>query len=172
MLYLALTCTMLLVAIVVHGVSAWLQRRYKIYDHLGPTAWATHQFVISPAWIIFFIMSTQISNFVMWPMPVIVPELGWILLIVAVLLMIAALSVMDVQVLTNGWLFGQGPRRQLHEGIYKYLRNPFYDGLALIYIAVAFISNNAAFLIIGLVMHALLNHFQARLENLADSLIK
>lgn len=163
---------MLFLAIFIHGMSAWLQRRYKIYDHLGPMAWTTHQFVISPAWIIFFVMSTQVGYFASWPMPIIVPELGWLLLVIAIFLMISALTIMDIQVLTNGWLFGKGSRRAIHEGIYKYLANPFYDGLALIYIAAAFITNNAAFLVIGFVMHGLLNHFQAKLENIADSLVK
>jgi protein-S-isoprenylcysteine O-methyltransferase Ste14 len=163
---------MLFLAIVIHGLSAWLQRRHKVYDHLGPMAWATHQFVIAPAWIIFVIMSTQISSFIFWPMPIIIPELGWAILGVAIFLIIAALNIMDVQVLTNGWLFGRGPRRTLQSGIYKHLANPLYDGLALIYIAAAFIGGNAAYIVIGLLMHALLNHFQAKLENLADSLVK
>lgn len=163
---------MLLIAVVIHSFSAWLQRRFKFYNHLGPTAWATHQFVIAPAWLVFFVMSTQISNFVIWPMPVAAPELGWLLLVVAGFLMVSALSVMDIQVLTNGWLFGRGTRRALHDGIYKYLANPFYDGLALVYVAVAFISNNAAFLVIGFLLHGLLNHFQAKIEKLADSLVK
>lgn len=172
MQYLILTCIMLFLAVFIHGLSAWLQRRFKFYNHLGPTAWATHQFVIAPAWIIFFVMSTQISSFVIWPMPINSPELGWLLLLVAFFLMISALSVMDLQVLTNGWLFGKGPRRALTDGIYKYLANPFYDGLALIYLAAAFIANNAAYLVIGFLMHGLLNHFQAKLENIADSLVK
>jgi len=79
---------------------------------------------------------------------------------------------MDIQVLTNGWLFGQGPRRALRTGIYKHLANPLYDGAALLYIAAAFIGSNAAYIVIGLLMHALLNHFQAKLENMADSLVK
>jgi len=172
MLYLILTCVMLFLAIFIHGFSAWLQRRYKIYSHLGPTAWATHQFVIAPAWIIFFIMSTQISNFIVWPMPIILPELGWALLVIAIFLMAAALRVMDIQVLTNGWLFGRGPRHTRRIGIYSHMANPFYDGAALVYAAVAFISSNAAYLVIAGLMHILLNHFQARLENLADSLVK
>lgn len=163
---------MLFVAILIHGVSAWLQRRYTIYQHLGPMAWTTHQFVISPAWIIFFLMSTQVGYFVVWPMPFSSTELGWLLLGIALFLMTSALAVMDIQVLTNGWLFGKGTRRSLHQGIYKYLANPFYDGVALIYLAASFITNNAAFLVIAFLMHGLLNHFQAKLENIADSLVK
>ncbi len=172
MAYLLLTCIILALAVVIHGLSAWLQRRHKFYDHLGPMAWSTHQFVIAPAWLVFFVMSTQIGQFVAWPMPVNLPEFGWLLLAIAILLMISALTIMDIQVLTNGWLFGQGPRRKLSQGIYKYLANPFYDGLALIYIAVALITNNAAYIVIGVLMHGLLNHVQAKLEKLADSLIK
>lgn len=163
---------MLTAAVCIHSFSAWLQRRFKLYSHLGPTAWATHQFVIAPAWLVFFVMSTQIGQFVVWPMPVNVPELGWILLLIAILLMTSALAVMDVQVLTNGWLFGQGSRRKHREGIYQYLDNPFYDGLALVYIATAFITNNIAFIAVGVLMHGLLNHIQAKLEKLADSLVK
>lgn len=163
---------MLFIAILIHSLSAWMQRRFKFYNHLGPMAWSTHQFVIAPAWLVFFIMSTQIGGFANWPMPVNLPELGWLLLLIALFLMTSALAVMDIQVLTNGWLFGRGPRRALHEGIYKYLANPFYDGLALIYISAAFITNNAAFLLVGLLMHGLLNHLQAKLENIADSLVK
>lgn len=172
MLYLILTCLMLVIAITVHGMSAWLQRRYKIYDHLGPLAWSTHQFVIAPAWILFFMMTTQIGRFANWPLPVPLPEIGWLTLIVAVLLMISSLSVMDIQVLTNGWLFDNGPRHPRRQGIYLYLANPFYDGLALAYVAVALINNNAAFIAIAGILHLLLNHIQARLENIADSLIK
>jgi protein-S-isoprenylcysteine O-methyltransferase Ste14 len=172
MIYLLLTCLVLCLAVVVHSFSAWMQRRFKIYSHLGPMAWSTHQFVIAPAWLVFFVMSTQIGEFAKWPMPVNLPEIGWLLLLIALFLMTSALAVMDIQVLTNGWLFGQGPRRALHEGIYKYLANPFYDGLSLVYIAAAFITNNAAFLVVGLAMHGLLNHLQAKLENIADSLVK
>lgn len=172
MTYLILTCSMLLLAVLINSLSAWLQRRFRSYDHLGPMAWSTHQFVIAPAWIVFFVMSTQVSNFIVWPLPINWPEIGWLLLLIAILLMVSALRVMEIQVLTNGWLFGQGPRRTLHEGIYAYLANPFYDGLALIYIAAAFIANNAAYFIIGFLIHGLLNHFQAKVENIADSLVK
>lgn len=172
MLYLALTCLMLFLAIVIHGLSAWLQRRHKVYNHLGPMAWATHQFVIAPAWIIFIIMSTQISNFLFWPMLILIPELGWAILAVAFFLIIAALNVMDIQVLTNGWLFGHGPKNHAKRGIYRHMVNPLYDGLALIFVAAAFIGGNAAYLVIGGLVHVLLNHLQARLENLADYLIK
>jgi len=163
---------MLLIAITVHGFSAWLQRRHNVYSHLGPMAWSTHQFVIAPAWIIFFTLSTQISNFILWPMPINLPELGWALLVVALFLMAAALKVMDIQVLTNGWLFDRGPRHTRRMGIYRHLANPFYDGIALIYLAAAFISNNAVYIVVAFIIHVLLNHFQARLEGITDSLEK
>lgn len=163
---------MLLLAITVHSLSAWLQRRHKMYDHLGPMAWTTHQFVIAPAWILFFMMTTQLGRFADWPMPINLPEIGWLLLLIAILLMASALRVMDIQVLTNGWLFDKGPRHTHRQGIYNYMANPFYDGLALVYLAVALIANNAAFIVVAGILHLLLNHIQARLENIADSLIK
>lgn len=163
---------MLVAAVCIHSFSAWLQRRFKFYNHLGPTAWATHQFVIAPAWLVFFIMSTQIGQFAVWPMPINMPELGWLIFIIAIFLIISALTIMDIQVLTNGWLFGQGPRRKLHDGIYRYLANPLYDGVSLLYVAAAFILNNAAFIVIAGLLHIMLIHVQAKLEKLADSLVK
>lgn len=163
---------MLFIAVVIHGLSAWLQRRFKFYDHLGPMAWNTHQFLIAPAWLLFFTMSSQISRFTVWPMPIYAPEIGWALLAIALFMMVSALKIMDIQVLTNGWLFGVGPRKTHHTGIYKYFKNPFYNGVVLIYVGLAFIGSNAAFLVVAGLLYLLLNHFQARLENIADSLVK
>lgn len=166
MVYFALTCIVLLAAVLTNSFSAWLQRRHKFYDHLGPTAWNTHQFVIAPAWLVFFVMSTQIGVFIDWPLPFSAPELGWILLVFAILLFISAVQVLGLQSLTNGDLFDDEPKTRVRHGVYKYLNHPIYDSLSLAYGAVALITNNAAYILLGAILHLLLNHVQARLETI------
>lgn len=166
MTYLILTCIILVIAVLTNSFSAWLQRKYKVYDHLGPTAWNTHQFVIAPAWLVFIIMSTQIDTFISWPLPFELPGLGWLLTIIAVLIFAAAIQVLGVQSLTNGNLFGYGPKHNVHHGIFRYLNHPIYDSFTLGYIAAGFISNNGAYFLLAAVLHLLLNHIQANLENI------
>lgn len=166
MVYFALTCIVLLIAVLTNSFSAWLQRRHKFYNHLGPTAWSTHQFVIAPAWLVFFVMSTQISTFLVWPLPFNAPELGWLIVIAAIVLFISAIRVLGLQALTNGNLFGVGPKKRVHHGIYRYLNHPIYDSFTLLYIGVGLITNNGAFVVLGLILHVLLNHVQANLEKI------
>lgn len=166
MVYFALTCIVLLIAVLTNSFSAWLQRRHKFYDHLGPTAWNTHQFVIAPAWLVFFVMSTQIGTFLTWPLPINLPELGWLVLIIAIILFASAIKVLGVQALTNGNLFGIGPKKHVQHGIYRYLNHPIYDSFALVYIAAGLITANGAYILLALVLHALLNHIQANLEKM------
>lgn len=165
MVYFALTCIVLLAAVLTNSLSAWLQRRHKFYDHLGPTAWNTHQFVIAPAWLVFFAMSTQIGTFLVWPLPFVAPELGWLMLIAAILIMISAISVLGIQSLTNGDLFDDEPKAKVRHGVYHYLNHPIYDSLSLMYVAIGVITNNGAFILLAIILHTLLNHVQARLEN-------
>lgn len=166
MVYFALTCIVLLLAVLINSFSAWLQRRYKFYDHLGPTAWNTHQFVIAPAWLVFFVMSTQISNFLDLPMSFDIPELGWLLVVVAVLLFASAINILGFQALTNGNHFGVGPKTRVHHGIFRYLNHPIYDSFTLAYIAAGLITNNGAFILLAVILHTLLNHVQANLEKI------
>lgn len=166
MVYFALTCIVLLIAVLTNSLSAWLQRRHKFYDHLGPTAWNTHQFVIAPAWLVFFVMSTQLGSFVQWPLPFQIPEIGWGLIPLAVILFISAIRVLGIQALTNGNLFGVGPQKKVCHGIYCYLEHPIYDSIMLIYIGAGIIVNNGAFVIMGLIFHVLLNHIQSNLEKI------
>lgn len=166
MVYFALTCIVLLIAVLTNSFSAWLQRRYKFYDHLGPTAWSTHQFVIAPAWLVFFIMSTQISSFLYWPLPFKLPLLGWLLAIMGIIIFAAAIQVLGVQSLTNGNLFGYGPEHKVHHGIFRYLNHPIYDSFTLGYVAAGFISNNGAYFLLAAILHVLLNHVQANLEKI------
>lgn len=166
MIYLILTCFMLLVAVLINSFSAWLQRRFKSYNHLGPMAWSTHQFVIAPAWIVFFIMSTQLGVFTDWTMPFDVPELGYLVALITILIFISAINVLGIQALTNGNLFGVGPKKAVHHGIFRYLNHPIYDSFALAYIAAGIITNNAAYIVLAAVLHLLLNHVQAQLEKI------
>lgn len=166
MTYFLLTCIVLVIAVLTNSFSAWLQRKYKFYNHLGPTAWNTHQFVIAPAWLVFFVMSTQLGLFLYWPLPFSFPAIGWLLALIAVLVFAAAIQVLGVQSLTNGNLFGYGPKHKVHHGIFRYLNHPIYDSFALGYIAAGFITNNGAYFLLALVLHLLLNHVQANLENI------
>lgn len=166
MVYFALTCIVLLIAVLTNSFSAWLQRRHKFYDHLGPTAWNTHQFVIAPAWLAFFVMSTQIGTFLVWPLPFNAPELGWLIIGIAVFIFASAIRVVGIQSLTNGNHFGVGPQKHVRHGIYRYLNHPIYDSLALLYIGTGVIANNGAYIVLGLILHVLLNHIQANLERI------
>lgn len=166
MVYFALTCIVLLIAVLTNSFSAWLQRRFKFYDHLGPTAWSTHQFVIAPAWLVFFVMSTQLGTFVDWPLPFDLAWLGWLMAVLAILLFISAIQVLGIQALTNGNLFGVGPKYRIRHGIFRYLNHPIYDSFTLGYFAAGLISSNGAFILLALILHGLLNHVQANLERI------
>lgn len=166
MIYLILTCIVLVIAVLTNSFSAWMQRKYKFYDHLGPTAWSTHQFVIAPAWLVFFIMSTQLGSFLNLPLPTNIAWLGWLTALVGVIIFAAAIQVLGVQSLTNGNLFGYGPKHKVSHGIFRYLNHPIYDSFALGYIAAGLISNNGAYLVMALILHLLLNHVQANLEKI------
>ncbi len=168
MVYLLLTCIVLVIAVLTNSFSAWLQRKHKFYNHLGPTAWNTHQFVIAPAWILFFVLSTQLGLFLNWRLPIDLAWLGWVLAITGVVLFAAAIRLLGVQSLTNGNLFGYGPKHTVHHGIFRYVNHPIYDSFTLGYVATGLVTNNGAYLLLALILHLMLNHVQANLEKIEE----
>lgn len=165
MIYVIIVCLTLALAVAIQSLSAWLQRKYHIYSHLGPMAWTTHQFVIAPAWVIFFLFTTQLGRFVQWPLPINLPGVGWLLGLIAVLMFLAGIQRVGIQCLTNGDLFGHKPHPRGREGIYAYLQNPVYDSLTLLFVAVALITNNFAYITLAAATHVLLNHVLAKVED-------
>lgn len=165
MVYVIIVSLTLAIAIAIQALSAWLQRKHKIYSHLGPMAWTTHQFVIAPAWVIFFLFASQLGRFVQWPMILHLPGVGWLLGLIALLMFAAAIQQVGFQCLTNGDVFGHRPKRHAGAGIYQYLQNPVYDSLTLLFVAAALITNNFAYITLAAVTHVLLNHVMVKVEN-------
>lgn len=152
----------LLLAVAVNSCSVYMQRRRRIYDKFRHGL-LLHALVILPFWLLFgFLVSTLDKHYKL--QTVSLPILGYLLVALATSIFIAAIYVLGPGSLINSNFFKA--ERATQKGIYKFLKNPIYDSYWLFFLALGFITSNAAFFIVAGLSFIGLNIIESGIERI------
>lgn len=155
-----ITCFSLLLAVAVNSCSVYLQKQRRIYDKFRHGL-LVHGLIILPFWLAFgFLASTLGSNYRLPTIPL--PALGYVLTAAAICMFVTAVYSLGPGSLVNSNFFKATAFTK--KGIYKFLRNPIYDSYWLFFLALGFITSNAAFFIIAGLSFIGLNVIESRIE--------
>lgn len=162
MSYMLITSFSLLLAVGVNSCSVYMQRHRRIYDKFRH-GMLLHALIILPFWLLFgFLLSTLDKHYKLQTISL--PMLGYLLVVLATSIFIAAVYVLGPGSLINSNFFEAGHATK--KGIYKYLKHPMYDSYWLLFLALGFITSNAAFFIIAGVSFIGLNIIESRIERI------
>lgn len=157
-----ITAFSLLLAVAVNSCSVYMQRHRGIYDRFRHGL-LLHAIVILPFWLLFgFLVSTLDRHCRL--QTVSLPILGYLLMALATSIFIAAIYVLGPGSLINSNFFKAG--RATSKGIYKYLKDPMYHSYWLFFLALGFISSNAAFFIVAGLSFVGLNIIESATERI------
>jgi protein-S-isoprenylcysteine O-methyltransferase Ste14 len=156
------TSLSLLAAVAVNSCSVYMQRRRHVYDKFRHGL-LVHALVILPFWLLFgLLVSTLDGHYKLQTMSL--PVLGYLLTVLAALIFVAAVYVLGPGSLINSNFFK--PEAFTQKGIYRYLKDPIYDSYWLLFLALGFMTSNAAFFIIAGLSFVGLNVIESRMERI------
>lgn len=157
-----ITSFSLLLAVAINSCSVYMQRHRHIYDKFRHGL-LLHALIILPFWLLLgFFLSTLDQHYKLETVSL--PILGYLLVILAASIFLAAIYVLGPGSLINSNFFKAGCATE--KGIYKYLKNPIYDSYWLFFLAVGFITSNAAFFIIAGLSFIGLNIIESGIERI------
>lgn len=140
-----------------------LTRRY------GSKAWYVHLAAVTPAWLLFLYLLSNIGRHRGWALPEQLRPAGIFILVIASGLWLWAFTQLGPERTANGNIFGRGPAEPVDKGPFRLLRNPMYDSYLLAFVGLALWKANAQYFLLALESYLLLNVLEARVENRAIS---
>lgn len=150
----------------VNTASVQLQQHHRWLTRLfGHGAWYAHLGLVAPGYVWLFSLLPRLDQWVHWPLPRVARWLTWPLELAAAVLVLGALVQLGPVAALNGSFFGQASAHARCRGVFRWLRNPMYDGYALAFLATACSKTNAAYLLLAAESFALLNVMEASVEN-------
>ena len=165
MTYLLLTALCFIAAVTVNSVSVYAQKDNKTYDKFRHGL-LIHTLVITPFWAFFIAMVGGLNQAVNIVIPSI-PGIGLVLIIVAASMLGLSIKEVGAQALVNGNFFSKKTTVHSKSGIYKFLRDPIYDGYFVMFIGYGLFYANAAFFVLATLSFLGLNVIESHIEKIA-----
>jgi protein-S-isoprenylcysteine O-methyltransferase Ste14 len=162
MSYMLITSVSLLLAAAVNSCSVYLQSHHRIYERFRHGL-LLHTLIILPFWLLFGLLLSMLDKHYRLQ-TISLPILGYLLAVLAVSIFVAAVYVLGPGSLININLFNA--RRATRKGIYKYFKDPIYDSYWLLFLALGFVTSNAAFFIISGLSFISLNIIESAIERI------
>ncbi len=162
MRYLMLTITAFILAITVNSTSVYLQKQWGIYKRFKHGMYV-HGLVITPAWVLFILLLSGLNRHYTINIPH-TGVAGPLLVLVAIVLFVAAISKIGSQALLNGNFFKKV--KIVNTGVYRYVKNPIYDSYALLFTGLGLTLHNGSFLIIAATSLLGLNVVESKIEQI------
>lgn len=137
----------------------WLTRRFKRCD------WYVHLALITPSYVWLFCLLWGLNTRVRWPLPRGARRLALPVALLATALFLGAAIPLGPAGVLNGYFFGRSTADRRPSGIFRWLRNPSYDGYVLAFLTLAYRKGNAIYVLLAAESFALLNLMEASVEN-------
>ncbi len=155
----------LVLAILANSAAVYLQKTRDIFKRFGSSAFTVHSLLISIPWG-FFILTEFLANKSSWRLDHTYPEIGYVIMAIALALFIAAIQQIGVNALGNGYFFGR-PYRKLG-GIYRYVPEPIYWSYTIWFAGIGLVTSLKVFFIFSIISIIGLVGFESWIERPSD----